>query len=232
MAPDGRKYFFDLNNFDSSAVPEPEEDLPPPPPIFSLEELDAAKQQSFEQGRAVGQQEEQQSRAQYIATQISELNTQILSLILSEQIRENRFEQEVIHLCRTLISKLFPALTQRGGTEEIERVISQVLSKQPASRITIEVPTDDAKDIKSHLLALKDIEPDRLSIVGIDSLGKGSCRMKWQDGGATRDHQSLAASIFAELDAILAPLPQKGDNHKNESEIVSTESQKEDLKGE
>lgn len=232
MPPDGRKYFFDLNNFDSSAIPEPEENLPPPPPVFSLEELDAAKQDSFEQGRTIGQQDEQQSRAQYIATQISELNTQILSLILSEQIRENRFEQEVISLCRTLIGKLFPTLTQRAGSAEIEHMVAQVLSKQPASRIEIAVPAADVEDIKSHLLAIKDMDATRLSIVGSADLGKGSCRMTWQDGGATRDHQALAAKIFAELDAILAPLPQKGDNHKNESENMLTESHTEDLKGE
>ena len=81
MSNEGRKFFFDVNNFDGPATPEPVENLPPPPPVFSLDEVGQAKDASFEEGRAVGHQEEQQSRAQYIATQISELNTQILSLI-------------------------------------------------------------------------------------------------------------------------------------------------------
>ena len=222
MSTEGRKYFFDLNNFDSTSVPEPEEDLPPPPPVFTEAELAADKKISFEEGRVAGIQEEQQSRAQYIATQISELNTQILSLILSEQIREKRFEQEVMHLCRALVSKMFPALTTREGYREIEAVIEAVISKQPVSQIHIEVPKGDAEDIKTYLLALKDIEPDRLHIIGVDDLNKGSCRMKWQDGGATRDHDALAASIFAELDEILAPPPQKVQNSKTDSESEQT----------
>ena len=220
MSTEGRKYFFDLNNFDSTAVPEPEEDLPPPPPVFSEDELAAAQHVSIDEGRALGRQEEQQSRAQYIATQISELNTQILSLVLSEQMREKKFEQEVIHLCRSLVSKLFPALTAREGYGEIETIISRVISRQPVSQIHIEVPKEDADDIKTYLLSLKDIEPSRLHITGVNDLTKGSCRMKWQDGGATRDHEALAASIFAELDEILAPPPQKVQNTEADSESV------------
>jgi hypothetical protein len=212
VSTEGRKYFFDLNNFDGTAVPEPEEDLPPPPPVFNEDELAAEKKTSFEEGRVIGHQEEQQSRAQYIATQISELNTQILSLVLSEQIREKKFEQEVIHLCRTLVRKMFPALTAREGYNEIETIIERVISKQPVSQIHIEVPKDDAEDIKTYLLSLKDIEPGRLHITGVDDLTKGSCRMKWQDGGAIRDHEALAESIFAELDEVLAPPPKKVQN--------------------
>lgn len=222
MSTEGRKYFFDLNNFDSTAVPEPEEDLPPPPPVFSEDELAADKKVSFEEGRVAGHQEEQQSRAQYIASQISDLNTQILSLVLSEQMREKRFEQEVIHLCRTLVSRMFPALTAREGFNEIETIIEQVIAKQPASQIHIEVPKEDAEDIKTYLLSLKDIEPGRLHITGADDLSKGSCRMKWQDGGATRDHEALAASIFAELDEVLAPPPQKVQNSESVDKTPET----------
>lgn len=217
MTPEGRKYFFDVNNFDRNVAPEPEEDLPPPPPVFSEDELAAAQKISFEEGRVTGHQEEQQSRAQYIATQISELNTQILSLVLSEQMREKKFEQEVIHLCRALIGRAFPSLTARGGYAEIENIIAQVIATQPKSQIHIEVPKDDVGDIKTYLLTLKDIEGDRLHIIGTDDLSKGSCRMKWQDGGALRDHDALLTAIFAELDGVLAPLPQKVHNSESDN---------------
>lgn len=221
MLPEGRKYFFDANNFDGNSAPEPEEDLPPPPPIFSEDELAAAKNSSFEDGRLKGHQEEQQSRGQYIATQVSELNTQILSLVLSEQMREKKFEHEVIHLCRALIGRAFPTLTAREGYSEIENIIARVIATQPKSQIHIGVPKDDVEDIKTYLLSLKDIEADRLHIIGADDLPKGSCRMKWQDGGAIRDHDGLTAKIFEELDGVLAPLPQKVHNSENsESDIL------------
>ena len=222
MSPEGRKYFFDLNNFDGNSIPEPEEDLPPPPPVFSEDELAAAKKISFEEGRAVGHEQEKQSRAQYIAGQISELNTQILSLVLSEQMREKRFEHEVIHLCRALMSRAFPSFTVSNGYFEVENVISRVIANQPKSQIYIEVPKEDAEDVKTYLLSLKNIETDRLHIIGIDGLSKGSCRMKWQDGGAIRDHHALVNEILAELDEVLAPLTQKV--HNSESNTLTTES--------
>lgn len=222
MSSGERKYFFDVNNFDGPTVPEPEEDLPPPPPVYNEDELATEKKTSFEEGRTVGHQEEQQSRSQYIATQISELNTQILGLILAEQIREKRFEQEALHLCRALVGKLFPALTSRNGYNEIEDVITRVISKQPLSQIHIDVPLEDADEIKAHLAGLKDIEPDRLIISGAADLTKGNCRMKWQDGGATRDHEALSAAIFAELDEVLAPPPQKVQN--SESDTLDTKA--------
>lgn len=226
MSTEGRKYFFDLNNFDGAPVPEPEEDLPPPPPLFTEEQLAAEKNISFEEGRVSGRREETQSREQYIAIQISELNTQILSLVLSEQMREKRFEQEVLYLCRTLVMKLFPALISREGYNEIETIIERVILKQPTSKISIEAPKEDVNDLKSYLLSLKDIDPGRLEITGSDDLSKGSCRMKWQDGGAVRDHESLAARIFAELDEVLAPFPQKVQNNESEQTVEPDNGEK------
>jgi flagellar assembly protein FliH len=224
VSPEGRKYFFDLNNFDGNSVPEPEEDLPPPPPVFSEDELAAAKDISFEEGRAVGHKQEQQSRAQYIAAQISELNTQILSLVLSEQMREKKFEHEVIHLCRSLIGRAFPLLTTKDGYFEIENVIARVISTQPKSQIHIEVPKEDVEEIKATLATLKDIEIDRLHIIGAEDLSQGSCRMKWQDGGAIRDHAALATAILKELDEVLAPPVQKVHNSEsdNPTPIINT----------
>ncbi len=118
-----------------------------------------------------------------------------------------------------MAQKLFPALVERHGYAEIETVIARVISKQPVSQIHIEVPKDDADDIKTYLLSLKDIEPNRLHIAGADDLAQGSCRMKWQDGGAVRDHQALATAIFAELDEGLAPPPQKV--HNSESNNIT-----------
>jgi flagellar assembly protein FliH len=225
VSSEGRKYFFDLNNFDGSAKVEPEEDLPPPPPMFSVEELQEAQKISFEEGRSQGHKEEKQSRENYISIQISELNTQILSLVLAEQIREKRFEQEVIHLCRSLIAKIFPALTKRGGYDEIEDIISKVILKQTASKIVIEVPIEDVADIQSHLSKMTEIDASKWQIIGNQSLGRGNCTMTWQDGGAIRDHCQLVEAIFNELDTVLAPPPAKVHNTESNDDVDSNGDQ-------
>lgn len=210
----GQKYFFDANNFDQVVVPEPDPDLPPPPPVFSLEELGQAKDESFAQGRAEGIQAEKNSRQNYVAAQVATLNNEIRALILAEQIREKRFEAEVVALCHSLMSKLFPILTENNGTQEIEAIIAGVLQSQDKSKILIEVPTEDVEEIYTSLLAMKDVE-GQFEVVGAADLTPGSCRMKWQDGGAVRDHKALAESILKEIDDVLAQKGQKGQNNES-----------------
>lgn len=228
MSNERQRYFFDANNFDAPNAPEPEENLPPPPPVYSEDELAAAKAEAFEEGRGKGHADEQKNREQYIANQISDLNTQILSLILSEQMREKKFEQEVIHTCRGLFSKLLPSLTSTGGLDEIYAVISRTVLNQQKSIIDIEVPMDDVNDIKEKLSTLKDIQPENINVVGNAELGKGNCRMKWQDGGAIRDHEALIQAIMKQLDETLAPPPQKVHNNESEESVTTEDGDEQD----
>lgn len=211
----GQKYFFELNNFDQKETPKLDIDLPPPPPVFSEKELADAQGASFVDGRLAGIEAEKKSRAQYIAANIGALNTEVRALILAEQMREKRFEREVISLCRNLIEKLFPQLAPLHGTAEIEKVIERILSLQESSIIHIEVPMDDVEEIYAQLIAMKDME-DKYTVVGNENLSSGSCRMVWHDGGALRDQGALIASIMQELDDVLALTGQKVQNDESE----------------
>lgn len=211
----GQKYFFELNNFDQKEPPKVDIDLPPPPPVFSEQELADAQGASFVEGRLAGIEAEKNSRAQYIAANISALNTEVRALILAEQIREKQFEREVISVCRSLIEKLFPQLATHHGTAEIEKVIERVLSLQESSIIHIEVPMEDVEEIYSKLLAMKDVD-GKYAVVGDETLSSGSCRMTWHNGGALRDQGALITSILQELDDVLALTGQKVQNNESE----------------
>ncbi|MFA7276133.1 MAG: hypothetical protein WC043_04965 [Pseudobdellovibrionaceae bacterium] len=223
MSADGRKYFFDVNNFDANIKPEPEEDIPPPPPTFSLEELGQTKDEGFKQGLEQGRLEEQTSRGAYIAAQISELNTEIRALFLSEQMREKKYERDVVFLCRALVERLFPAFVAAQGFGEIERVILEVLARQPEKTIRIEVPQADVEEIVTTLTSIHNADFARLTITGVESLNPGNCRMSWEDGGAVRDHDRILGDIMKELDDVLALEHQKGQNSESgEPDILRT----------
>lgn len=223
MSFEGKKYFFDINNFDQPTGPKIDPDLPPPPPLFTLEELGQAKDEAYAQGHAAGIEKEKQSRGHYIAAQVGELNNEIRGLILSEQMREKRFEREVIDLCRSLIIKLFPRLNDKHGLEEIEDVIARIVSHSMTTRMIIEVPSTDLEEVTHHLSTLKDIKQEHLDVRGTEDLKAGSCRMKWENGGAVRDPETILARIMEELDDLLAPNPQKG--HNSESEILPSQDE-------
>jgi flagellar assembly protein FliH len=210
----GQKYFFDLNNFDQPDVKEIDPDLPPPPPVFSLEEIGSAQQESFAQGREAGIAAERNSREHYIAAQVETLNAEIRALLLAEQMREKRFEREVLTLCHGLMSKLFPVMAASGGCAEIESMIEKVLSTQTSSKIVIEVPIADVEEIYAKLLTMKDVE-GRFEVTGAADLSTGSCRMSWNDGGAVRDHNCLSAAILQEIEEMLALQGQKVQNSES-----------------
>jgi flagellar assembly protein FliH len=221
VAPEEKRYFFDLNNFDQPEEPEPDPDLPPPPPMFSLEELGQARDEAFAAGRESGLEEARVSREQYVAEQIARINGDLKGLFLAEQMRENLFEKEVLALCSALFRKAFPAMNAIQGIEEVKAVLLAVLSHQERSQIVIEVPENDVEAIQSMTASLTNVEPESLVIkVGAD-LGAGSCRLFWQDGGAVRNHEALASALADQIEALLASAAKK--NNNDESSKTDTE---------
>jgi flagellar assembly protein FliH len=219
----GKKFLFDVNNFDEPDIPEPEENLPPPPPVFSLEELGQAKDEAFAQGKEAGLDEARHIREQYIAEQVNRIAGEIKGLQLSEQRREKQFEREVLSLCLAIFGKAFPALNARQGLEEVKAVVLGVLAHQPQSIIAVEVPESDLGEIQERLKALPEVDSELLSIRAGRDLETGSCRMLWEDGGAVRDREALAEAIVSQMEALLAS-PAK----KNNNEPPSTENKGEE----
>ncbi|HNQ92429.1 MAG TPA: FliH/SctL family protein [Alphaproteobacteria bacterium] len=224
MNNDRRKYFFDANNFDNPNARDRDEDLPPPPPVFSLEELGAAKDVSFELGREQGIEEARVSREQYIASQISGIHDQIRALLLAEQMREKKFEEDVLSLCRALLTRIFPSLAAAHSIDEILNVVRNILAQQDQAKIIIEVPAADFAEISASLELLIESEQGRIQITQADDLEMGSCRMKWENGGALRDQGMLVDAVLKEIEDGLAPKAQKSDNSESENDVTEGDS--------
>ena len=218
MSPEGRKYLFDFHNFDKVKEPEPEIDLPPPPPTFSLEELGQAQKESFSQGRLSGLEEARLSREQYLAEQVNRLADSIKAVLLSEQMRANLFEQEVLELCAAIFAKTFPLLNNTYGLSEVQDIIQKVISSQPPVPIVIEITDADEAPLQEILSISADFPFDRVTIKGNSALQRGSCKISWPDGGAVRDHTALAQEITRHIEELLAPRAQKSDNRDSKGE--------------
>lgn len=222
MTNERRKFFFDSNNFDGPTQKTVEDNLPPPPPVFSVEEMDQARSVSFEEGRAQGIEESRVSREQYIASQLSVLAGQIRSLLLAEDMRKKRFEEDSLMLCHSVFTKAFPSLSARHSIDEILNIIRKVLSVQEQDKIVIDVPAADVAEITDHLSLMMEQEKGRFLICAADDLEPGSCRMKWEYGGAVRNQSALVAQIMEEIEELLAPRLQN--SHNTESQGYSDDS--------
>ncbi len=213
------KFFFDMNCFDDGYVEEviPEE---PPPPVFSLQELDAAKKESYDRGRREALAEAQASREKHIADLVGTINKNFKTLFDAETARESRFEREAVLLAREIFRKLFPSLNARQGPNEVEEAIDAVLERRKdAPEIVIEVHPDYSEAIGKRLeSSASALHGARINVSGNAALGPGDCRMNWNDGGARRDATGIAEEIHKHLEQLLAGRAALQDNESMDTE--------------
>jgi len=208
-----RKFLFDVNNFDEPDAPDP--DAPPPPPTFSEEELAGARKIAFEEGRKTGLGEAAASREKTVSALIQTIAGHFTTLFDAEKERAARFEAEVLLLTKAIFEKLFPALNEAHGLDEVNRVIASVLENQRHQReIVIEVNAEFVNDISAlseHIV--KSLHgAGAVTVAANDFLARGDCRMNWNDGGAERSATTLATEIRKTLDEALAGRPGLRDN--------------------
>ncbi len=226
-----RKFLFDVNIFDAPEKEEIAEDLPPPPPVFSEEELSAAKDMAFEQGRQQGQKEQIESREQFVALTLDKIAQNFSRLFAAETLRENIFEKESLKLAVLTLDLLFPSLTQKLGVDEVMAVVEKTLaSHRKTKEIVINVPTGLAGEVEALITRLRENEHDAVlwRVLENAGLSQGDCTLEWSDGGAVRDSLEAAKAIRANIEAMLgetvAPPALRG-----HSEVVKTDVLSKDL---
>lgn len=214
--PQTKKFLFDVHNFDENAKKDEEENAPPPPPTFSLEELAAAKDQSYQKGKADGIAEAQGSFEKQVADTLTIIRNHFNILFDEEERRGLVFEKEAVQLACTIFAKAFPALNEQHGLDEVRAVLGKVLEtvrEQP--EILVEVPAAYAETIQNHMNGLLRQEGGPRCIVrGSDNLGPGQCRMSWVNGTAARNGPLLAEKIAAQIAQVLADRPILTDNEQ------------------
>ncbi|PZQ44557.1 MAG: flagellar protein FlbE [Micavibrio aeruginosavorus] len=227
-----RKFFFDKNIFDAPPKNEEEvvEDLPPPPPTFSEEELSAAKDIAFEQGRQLGQKEQIESREQFVAQSLEKIAENFSRLFAAETMRENIFEKEALRLGVMIVDLLFPSLNERVGHGEALKAIEKTLAEHRKTKeIKICVPAGLKGEVETLISRLRASEHEEVlwRVIEDPALSPGDCTMEWGDGGAVRDSVRTARDIRSHLEALLGgPLPQTAEfgNSEADQSVVLSES--------
>lgn len=225
-----RKFLFDVNIFDAPEKEEVAPDLPPPPPVFSEDELSAAKDMAFEQGRQQGQKEQIEAREQYVAITLDKIAQSFSKLFAAETLRENIFEKESLRLSTMVLDLLFPSLTQKLGAGETLSVIEKTLSSHRKTKeIIINVPVGLAGEVEALIARLRENEHDPVlwRVLENPALLQGDCTLEWSDGGAVRDSLQAAQAIRAHLEAMLgetvAPPGLRGHSEDVKTDVLSKE---------
>ncbi len=212
-----KKFLFDVHNFDGNNDKDSDEELvevEPPPPVFSMDELNAAKAAAYEQGKQDGIREALTRIEQQTADVLSVIRDHFAILFDAEDRRSRTFEKESVQLGYTIFAKAFPALNRRFGMEEVKTAIIDILEtarEQP--EIIIDVPPDYVSAIQHHIDGLFRQEGGpRCTVRGNDALGPGQCKMAWVNGSAMRNGTHLADQIRVQIEHVLADKAILADN--------------------
>ncbi len=232
---ENNKFLFDLNNFDAQRIEEasnidltePEEELPPPPPTFSEDELESAKIMAHEKGRQEGFTEERQSREEKIKTVLENIAKNFSDVFASEHYRERQYEEESLKLSLAVLDALAPTLEKHLGRETIQKIITENIKKQSKSaEIVIEVSADNLLSINDAIgdIWADDEDAPKYKIIENSELDQGACNIQWQDGGVIRNPERTAEMIKTEIETLLNNL---SSDEKSLNDAENTQETKE-----
>jgi flagellar assembly protein FliH len=208
-----RKFDFDLS-FDAaesaapSVVIDAEPLLPPPPPepVFSAAELEAARQEAFERGHAEGHATATQEAGEAAERRLSEASERLVAALgeagAAQRLALDAIERQAAELALELLRKLFPALAARGGIDELAALISEVLAlalDQPRLTIRCAEAMRDALEAIARRAAHAAGYEGRLAVIADDRLGTTDCRVEWAEGGVERDTRQLMQTVETAL---------------------------------
>ena len=196
-------FLFDANIFDDDMPLS--EDERARLPEFSREEMEAAHQRAFEEGRKEGLQESLDGINNTSLTLLQKIERDLGVLFSSEEKRQKEYEQNATHLAAEIFTKAFPTYMEAHGLNELRGAVVEALGSQMVPEtIQIEVGDDIfvpfTKIIEEHTENLQ----KQITFKSDSTLPEYACRISWPDGGLLCDRSALAEKIFNILNHSLA----------------------------
>lgn len=171
-------------------------------PVFTQDEMDAAKaaaredgyRQGLEDGRAAAWQEAMQSVEKQTSDTLNVIANSVKELLARSQNDSQAAFAAAVDFAMAVCRKAVPALSERHATGEIAALLEKnfrFLKDEP--KISLRLNPQLADRIKPMLAALVKRESfgGQIAVVRDDSLPVGDCRIEWKNGGLERKTQDV-----------------------------------------
>ncbi|MBI1776589.1 MAG: hypothetical protein HYR63_14685 [Proteobacteria bacterium] len=192
-----------LREEEERAAQEAEANAAPPPPTFSEEELQAARQAGFNEGRNTGLVEAQASLERRLADAMDQVSRALAELGRDQSQAIHETMQNALEVTHAIARKVIPAHVRRHGSEEIQSLVRQVIETLiDEPRIVIRVSSELVEPLRPQIEAAGKAcsFEGQLVLFGEESLGDSDCRLEWSSGAAER----LNEEQWREIDRIVA----------------------------
>ena len=196
---------FDLDdptNKEIEVIEEIEEEPEIIIPTFSEEEVESARNVSFENGRVEGFKEAKTTIENQIASAIKVIGAQLDQLTSNQLLANREIFRDAIKISRAITVKSFPSINKENGFQEIENLIHHVLAKiLEEPRVKIQVHPILTKQLSERISQISENThfEGRVNVLSNEAIKQGDCKIEWSNGGAERDIND----ILFEVDTII-----------------------------
>ena len=176
-------------------LPEPA----PPPPSFTLGELDTARQTACLEAVAVARAEWQQSALHDRTQSLVAIADALAAAQQQAGILADTVAEGVARAILSVVAGLLPELCARHGGAEVRTLLRHLLptlAQQP--RIAVRVNSAVLNDVRGDL-ALLDEDLAACVVLTAAPLLPGDARVSWTDGSLVRDQAAISVKVTAAL---------------------------------
>ena len=175
----------------------------PPPPTYSVEELEASRSAAFEEGRQQGVQETHESLEAQILAALQTITGQLAVLHDRQALANETISSQMARITGDIIERLLPEFVRRHGDDEILSLVRECLEPlEDAGRVMIHVPEAGKEEMVEKLqqAAQESGFEGRLLVKGDEALGPSDVRIDWGQGGTERNMDEIWQTINQAID--------------------------------
>lgn len=199
-----KKFLFDrdfdapVEPVEASSASEPAAVTEPPVPTFSEEDVLAAQQRGYAEGRDDGVREAAEATERDIADALAGMPDKLQALFQLQEDANRSIAQETLAVATAIAKKAFPDLNARNALGEIERMVRDVLESvidEPRVQIFVAPALRDPLSERLATIAERVGYDGRIGVAADKAMKRGDCRVEWNNGGAQRNLETLWTQI-------------------------------------
>lgn len=174
-----------------------------PPPLFTEEDLEAAREEARMLGHAQGLKDAEDSAMHFEAQALARIADEIGEMRAAQSDANDETHRMAAALAMAVVRKLLPRFAAENGAAEISALVEDCVPhilNEPRLILRVSPMHTEAIRRRIEMLARDRGFEGSVVVMEDEAIGPADCRLEWNNGGAERD----VASLFQRIEDIVA----------------------------
>ena len=169
-----------------------------PPPKFSLDDLEAAKKQAFDEGEQAGRHSAEADHARNVEQALAAIEARLAQLAEGQNQAQAAARAEAVSAAAAIAAKLASHAMAREPLREIEALVLRCMDDmRDEPRLVVRAAEGVTRllDERIDALVAQSGFGGKVMLVPDDNLPATDCRVDWADGSAERNQAALERDV-------------------------------------